>query len=653
MKLTKVQVTNFRSVEDSGEFEIGDMTCLVGKNEAGKTAILKAIHGLDPLDKFTYDRTRDYPRRFLSKYDEKHSNGESAVAKTWWILEDSDINQVEEILGEGILLSNEIQITSYIGRKGPTWLVQIDEVKCLTNLAERFGLSADEKAAFQSVKTTKVALDFLKEQPECSPEQASLRKTLESFREGSASLAAIEVLSKLKPKFFYTSHFERMSGEISLNKLATDKQNQTVSIGDQIFLDFLEYAGTTIEELRNAAKYEDLVAQCEGASNDITDEIFEFWSQNEALSVKIELNQGRPEDPSPFNSGTVAKIRIENKNHRASVPLSERSAGFVWFFSFLSQFKQLRKHTGKAIILLDEPGLTLHGKAQSDLLRYIESRILPEHQVIYTTHSPFMVPAQKLADVRVVEDVVDYRDPRRPVVKGTKVTADVLSVDKDTLFPLQAHLGYEITQSLFVGKNCLLVEGPSDVVYLQVMSRALQSRGRVGLDSRWTICPTGGLDKVTSFASLFSGNNLNIAVLCDYGSGDKAKIERLRQSQILNASRVLTATDFTGKSESDIEDLFDAAFYCNLVSKSLGLKGKHVLNPEKAESAGNGTIRLVKQVEAYCKTLPAETPEFGHYVPAEYLLRHPDLLDETSTEVNQSLDNFESVCIQLNRFINE
>lgn len=63
MKLAKVQVTNFRSVEDSGVFEIGDMTCLVGKNEAGKTAILKAIHGVDPIDDFSYDRTRDYPRR--------------------------------------------------------------------------------------------------------------------------------------------------------------------------------------------------------------------------------------------------------------------------------------------------------------------------------------------------------------------------------------------------------------------------------------------------------------------------------------------------------------------------------------------------------------------------------------------------------------
>ncbi len=227
----------------------------------------------------------------------------------------------------------------------------------------------------------------------------------------------------------------------------------------------------------------------------------------------------------------------------------------------------------------------------------------------------------------------------------------MLSVDKDTLFPLQAHLGFEITQSLFVGKNCLLVEGPSDVVYLQIVSRALQLRGRIGLDNRWTICPTGGLDKVMSFASLFTGNNLNIAVLCDYGSGDKAKVERLRKSQILKTGRVLTTTDFTGKTESDIEDFFDAAFYCDLVSKAMGLSGDHVLTTEKTEAKGQGSPRLVKQVEAVCKTLPANFPEFGHYLPAEFLLRHPELLDGDSLEITKSLEIFESVFKEINQFL--
>lgn len=650
MKLTRARITNFRSIEDSGIFEINDLTCLVGKNEAGKTAILRALHGLSPTDGFSYDRTRDYPRRFLSKFDERHSNGKSEVANTWWVLEGDDLASLEDLLGENALTGSEIQITSYIGDNGRTWIVPVDQQKCLANLEARHGLNTKDKAVLKSIETTKEALAILKKLEERSAAQEALMQALSKFRDGSAVLAAIDVLNDRKPNFFYTSHFERMSGEVSINQLMADKKEKNIRIGDRIFLDFLEYAGTTIEELRDVAKYEDLVAQCEGASNDITDEIFEFWSQNEALSVKIELNEGRPEDPPPFNSGRVAKIRIENKNHRASVPLSERSAGFVWFFSFLAQFKQLKKKAGKAIILLDEPGLTLHGKAQSDLLRYIESRILPAHQVIYTTHSPFMVPAQRLADVRVVEDVVDYHDPRRPVVKGTKVSSDVLSVDKDTLFPLQAHLGYEITQSLFVGKNSLLVEGPSDVVYLQVMSRALQSRGRAGLDSRWTICPTGGLDKVWSFVSLFSGNNLNIAVLCDYGSGDKAKVERLRQSQILKSGRVLTAADFTEKSESDIEDLFSTDLYLMIVNKSLDLNDAAALTSTSI-AAAYSSPRIVKQVEAACKTLPADTQEFNHYLPAEWLLRHPQTLDGDSQEVEQSLARFEAVFSELNKLL--
>lgn len=651
MKLVKAQVLNFRSVEDSGVFEIGELTCLVGKNEAGKTAILRALQGIKPTDGFAYDRTRDYPRRYLNKFDERHPNGQSPVARTWWVLDDDDLAALEAVLGDSPLSSMELVITSYIGSDQTRWAVPIDEKKCLRNLETRCSLAAKDKAATKSAETTAEALKALKEQAEKSEAQEALIKALSAMRDGSATLAGLDILVKRMPRFFYTSHFERMSGELSLNKLAEDKQHNRLSPGDQIFLDFLEYAGTTIEELQKATKLEDLVAQCEGASNDITDEIFEFWSQNDALAVNIMLNEGRPEDTPPFNSGRVAKIRVENKHHRVTVPLSERSAGFVWFFSFLSQFKQLKKHAGKSIILLDEPGLTLHGKAQSDLLRYIENRILPEHQVIYSTHSPFMVPAQRLADVRVVEDVVIYTDPRRPIVKGTKVSAEVLSVDRDTIFPLQAHLGYEITQSLFIGKDCILVEGPSDIVYLQVMSQALQSRGRVHLNPRWAICPTGGLDKVSSFASLFAGNHLNIVVLCDYGKGDKSKVERLRQSQILKTGRVLTAADFSGKTESDIEDLFDAALYCDLVSRALGLKGADAITPESAAKADPKSQRIVKQVEAACRALPASAPDFGHFVPADWILRHPELLDSDEPSVETTLDRFEQLFTALNELL--
>ncbi|WP_342667041.1 ATP-dependent nuclease [Pseudoxanthomonas dokdonensis] len=352
----------------------------------------------------------------------------------------------------------------------------------------------------------------------------------------------------------------------------------------------------------------------------------------------------------PFNSGTVAKIRINNANHKVDVPLSERSAGFVWFFSFLAQFKQMRKKAPGAVILLDEPGLTLHGKAQADLLRYIIERLLPQHQVIYSTHSPFMVPVDRLEDVRVVEDVIERDERNRPIVKGTKVSADVLTVDKDTLFPLQAHLGYEVTQSLFVGANTLLVEGPSDILYLQAASHALKARKREGLDTRWTVCPSGGIDKVQSFASLFSGKGINIAALCDYGTGDKSKVQRLRTSQILKAEGILVATDFTGKEESDIEDFFSPALLAKIVNETYGLKGKNALK-EDDFTKPEAVIRQVKQVEALFNVMDASVPEFDHFTPASWLLHHQEVLSEDSAEVNESLDRFEQAFKALNALL--
>jgi predicted ATP-dependent endonuclease of OLD family len=329
------------------------------------------------------------------------------------------------------------------------------------------------------------------------------------------------------------------------------------------------------------------------------------------------------------------------------VPLSERSAGFVWFFSFLSQFKQMRKRNPGAIILLDEPGLTLHGKAQADLLRYIIERLLPDHQVIYSTHSPFMVPADRLADVRVVEDVVTYDQRRRPTVKGTQVSADVLSVDQDTLFPLQAHLGYEVTQSLFVGAHTLLVEGPSDVLYLQAASHALKQRKRQGLDSRWVICPTGGIDKVQSFASLFSGKGIHMVALCDYGNGDKGKVQRLRESQIMKTSGVLVATDFTGKAESDIEDFFAPAVFADILNGAYGLKGKGQISARQFSQDGALT-RQVKQAEALFNVMGASVPPLDHFTPANWLIQNQHVLAAETTAINETLERFEKAFAEIN-----
>lgn len=302
--------------------------------------------------------------------------------------------------------------------------------------------------------------------------------------------------------------------------------------------------------------------------------------------------------------------------------------------------------------MLDEPGLTLHGKAQSDLLRYIQERLLPEHQIIYTTHSPFMIPAERLADVRVVEDVVKYDERHRTTVKGTKVSSDILTVDKDTIFPLQGHLGYEITQTLFIGKNTLLVEGPSDILYIQAVSNALKKRKRICLSPKWTICPSGGIDKILSFASLFGGNKINIAVLCDYGKGDKAKVERLRQSQILESGQIFTSSDFTQKTESDIEDFFDASAYADIVNGAFALKGKNKITASTLSTETSGEVRFVKATEKTFMTLK-DAPEFDHFTPSNWLLQNPNFLDQETTAIQNSLDCFEKVFKTINLLLDE
>jgi energy-coupling factor transporter ATP-binding protein EcfA2 len=650
MKLIKARVRNFRSAEDTGWFEIGQLTCLVGKNEAGKTAVLSALQGVNSFTDFEYDRIRDYPRRHLVRYDERHEDGEAPVASTEWQLSAEDKRQVALKIGDGSLISEKVFIESRFDTSSNTWIIQVDDAKVAKHLLAKHGVKGPELAKFGNIEFKNLATE-IDATPEASDALKAVRTEISTYRDGRPTLAAIDVLHKRQPKFFYTSHYDRMSGEISVVKLQDDKQHgRKVSPGDQIFLDFLEYAGTSIDELQASTRLEELKAKCQGASNDITDEIFEFWSQNDALAVNIEMAQGLKNDPPPFNSGTVVKIRINNANHKVDVPLSERSAGFVWFFSFLAQFKQMRKKAPGAVILLDEPGLTLHGKAQADLLRYIIERLLPQHQVIYSTHSPFMVPADRLEDVRVVEDVVERDERNRPVITGTKVSADVLTVDKDTLFPLQAHLGYEVTQALFVGANTLLVEGPSDILYLQLASHALKARKREGLDTRWTICPSGGIDKVQSFASLFSGKGINIAALCDYGSGDKSKVQRLRTSQILKSEGIFVATDYTGKNESDIEDFFSPELFADVVNGAYGLKGKATLKAEDFTKEG-ALERQVKQAEALFNLMDSSIPEFDHFTPASWLLNNQDLLSKDRAAVNESLDRFEQAFKALNALL--
>ena len=657
MKLTSVQVTNFRCILDSNPVEIGANTCLVGKNESGKTAFLKALEALRSIDEDYGNqaatenyKTENYPRRYLTDYDSRHEADEAEMVSTIWQMDDADVSTLKDELGDNAVSDQEVEIRKSYKETDPNWKISINEGAVLENLCTRCGLNEEERAAIGPLTNTRNTACRISSLEAPTKAQNTLLSEIKEYPLNSATEKAIELMEQRTPKFLYFSHYDRMSGELSINQLAQDMAQGAINEGDQVFLDFLEFAGTTLDELTETTRFEDLNAKCEAAANRITDQIFEYWTQNDQLEIDVRLNEGKPEDKPPFDSGSVARARVKNNLHRVTVPFSERSAGFIWFFSFLVKFAQIKKRQGNVIILLDEPGLTLHGTAQKDLLRYFREELEPKHQLIYSTHSPFMVPAGDLASVRTVEDVITIDDRGRQSSQGTKVSADALATDPQTNFPLLGAMGFELTQGLIIAPHTLLVEGPSDILYLQAISQKLQALGRTHLDPKWAICPSGGIDKVLPFVRLFYGNHLNTVVLTDFHRGQKLKLQALYNAELLERERVILATEIAGQEEADIEDFFAPEVFCALVNSAYKLSAEHSLTAKKLVEADIDTDRLVKKAEAYFRLLPDNIPTFNHFQPALHLLRHPELLDKETSALKTTLDRFENAFSRIARY---
>jgi predicted ATP-dependent endonuclease of OLD family len=651
MKLIKVRIENYKCIFDTNEFTTSDTTCLVGKNESGKTAIVEALCRLNPIDKDyeKFDTLFDYPRIYLTDYEESRKTDpnfkDANVLTTTWEVTQEEIEILKTEFGENCLHSKTIVIKKgYDNEK--LWTLQTNDKSVLIRLIKSAGLAKEEQEELLKIETLEEVKTRINQYKEPSEKLTSLKALIaKKFADNSIHQTILNKVSSFLPKFLLFSEYDIMPGIVSFDVLNNKIQNNKLSIEDKIFLAFLETANTNPREIGDIGNFDRLKAKLQAVSSRISREIFEYWSQNKHLKVDFSFDAARLKDPAPFNSGFIFRTFIENTKHSASVNFDERSKGFVWFFSFLIWFSRIKTNYGNnLIILLDEPGLNLHGRAQLDLLRYIAEKLTPNYQVIYTTHSPFMINPSNLLDVRLVEDTVSKEDK----IQGTKVSDEVLATDKETVFPLQAALGYDITQSLFIGENCLLVEGPSDLLYLNWISQELKSRKRIGLSSEWTITPVGSIDKIGSFIALFGGNKINVAVLTDFQKGHKNKIRQLKESDLLKKGQVFSAEMFVSQDEADTEDIFGREFYISLINQAYELSKKHQLD----STATPTNVRITEEVAKHFATLPSTIAEYNHYFPSKWLLENGNQFVTTLSNIDFALDNFEKIFKTLNALLN-
>lgn len=625
MKLLNASVFKYKSIENSGQVKIEpDVTVLVGKNESGKTAFLEALHKTNNLNKSKFTALYDYPRKDYSTYRKQHESGkfERVVHLNYGLTED-EIKKINSELFNGIeVIEPSFSVTrEHHYGNGSYAIIKVDEKKALSALQ---GTLEDLKLIRDIFSKSNSVIEVISKIEQGShSDHHSLADFYKEWNERCKKAKEANWSSAVEhhiwttylpfPTFVYFDDYRILAGKINLKGLQERITNKTLTDSDETAMGLFDLAGISVDELLSDEGYESSRAKLEAISLTVSEQVFEFWKQNNDLSVEFDIKSD-PVEEAPFNTGKNLYIRVKNKRHGVTVPFDQRSKGFIWFFSFLVWFSSIEKRLNTKrdlVLLLDEPGLSLHALAQNDFLGFID-HLAESQQVIYTTHSPFMVENDSLQRVRVVEDKSKA---------GTTVSCELGSSSDESLFPLQAALGYSIAQNLFIAKKNILIEGPADLILLVHMSSVLEGLGKDGLKSG-TFVPVGGLDKLATFIALLGATKLDMVVLHDRASKPHQGLEQMIQQKLIEKKKVLDYSIFRKPDniETDIEDLFGEKLYLEAFNECYASElGKTLISTNDLKKHP----RIIERINIWLKENSIELRHgggFNHYRVAQGLL---------------------------------
>jgi predicted ATPase len=620
MQLKSYRVRHYRNFVDSGDIDVSDgVTCLVGKNESGKTALLQALCNLNPAGSSSpkFDLTDDYPRWLKKEHEISKVIGKESPIRAIFVLDEHDMTEIAEQFGEGVVTSTEVSVAKTYANELQIG-VQLDEEAFVAGFIG--GLAVDQvQIAVRSSSSIKAVLEDLdgvaqryttprapiEPNPALVQRVEQVRADLQALApKGDLGAAVRGFVRDRLPRFFYFGEYELLPGRVEkapLMKALEDEDDTSLPEEQRTALALLRLANTSSDNLGDS--FEVTISELEAVANLLTKRVREYWHQNKHLRMEIAVEPEYAQNPNDPSKQILARewiqFRVNDTRHDYTNNLDRRSTGFRWFASFFAAFFEF-EGDDNVIVLLDEPGLHLHGSAQKDLLRFIDERLTPTRQVLHSTHSPWMVP-NDLARVRIVEDAEDV------ALSGTIVTDQAATRDPDTLFPLQAALGYDVAQNLFIGEDNLAVEGVSDFIYLTLLSDHLASLGRASLDPVWRILPCGSADNIPAFVNLI-GPHLKVSVLLDSGQRPNQRIDNLANAGVLDKRRIVTMGGVLGRKEADIEDVFEDAEYLELFNRTFP-KTKLKISDLK------GTDRIVARIERKLGE------QFNHGLVAQVLLK--------------------------------
>lgn len=598
MRLSAARVTNYRSVFDTTEFEVErDKTILVGANEAGKTAVLRALQSVNPPEGEAsgLDALKDYPR---SRYTELDSDGEDVadieVARATFTLEPDDIAALHSVDPDVFADAQTFTLTRYMGnnrrwdlpgvqRSVSFGAISKDTARLKAHIqkqgeeGEQLAKELDELLAkVQSGRSVsgRFATDI----------DAWLERALPVTEEGNSAadaqfdriraaahrekvyLHAWDVLIPRTPVFVYYSQFFTVRPRIHLANLAqrqaTNEMDEEFDFGNLCLLKLLGFTAAELSQMDNQSapalppnpqdenamaayretekrwqdQHDQRQYKLNAASVLLTRLISNVWG-DEQLQLRLVV------DGQYLKVVVVDDIGVE-------VELDQRSEGFRWLVSFFVVFRaQAKDKLDNAILLLDEPGLHLHALKQREFRRTV-AMLAEDNQIIYTTHSPFMVGSEELHRVRLAEM------PDRTV--GTRIHSRLVSDDPRSVYPLQAALGYDLAQSMFTQKRNLVVEGITDMWFLEGVASAMREAGITGaMRDSIAIVPSGSASKVIYYCTILHTQKLKVAALLDSDAAGERAAAQDDLVGLLKSNQILRAKDYyTGQvTGCEVEDL--------------------------------------------------------------------------------------------------
>jgi predicted ATP-dependent endonuclease of OLD family len=612
MRLKAFKVEMFRPILDSGWCDIDDLTVIVGKNESGKTGLLKALHKFKPFKPEPYTLEREWPRGHR-----RERSVDKVVVQTRFSFDESEANEINKLLpAEDKPTGVEISKTykgdykySLLPKELPTVATSNYILAQLRNRLSTGDIASEKlNETISQVKDKAIKLieemghsalagkiveynNFIDSAIESTnkedkAEEERVKATLDELANLGNTNAKIkqieELIFKWTPTFIYMDDHKPFQGIAYLNLLKEKKDQDQLTDQDKTFLMIFEMAGLDFEQEVQRATSQDKeqrMLDMNDASLTLTNLLADHWSQRK-YQILFEAD------------GHHVIAFVSDEVQPALVPLNERSKGFQWFFSFDTTFLYETTGTFKnAVILLDEPGLHLHAAAQRDFLKRLKE-YAKDNQLIYTTHMPFMIDMERLDNIRVCTETKEH---------GTKVSADFYAADEHARFPLQAALGLSISQSLFVGPYNLVVEGITDFWLLSTMAAILRDENKNSLDERIVITPSGGATKAAYVGTMLQGQQLNVVVLLDSDPEGQRVADGLIKQWIMKDRHILLLGKSIGRvEETTLEDLFPLNFYLKFVNRAYAKEFDN--NPlEIEEISANKQSQLVKRVDAALK----------------------------------------------------